>query len=178
MVPAAACLPGWVAAVREGAGPGDAPGLPCALRCGAPRVPLRELAAKLPEALFDEYMGIYARGVEDNIALRLQAEHERAVAALRRELEGAAAHGVDTIVDAHCRHIVEDVLTLKCCACGQAWVDFDACFTLQCSRVRCGAFFCAWCGDTYDSRSAAHAHVAGCEHNLNPGRLFFTEEEF
>eukprot|EP00929_Paragymnodinium_shiwhaense_P039962 TRINITY_DN20911_c0_g2_i2.p1 TRINITY_DN20911_c0_g2~~TRINITY_DN20911_c0_g2_i2.p1 ORF type:complete len:279 (-),score=25.42 TRINITY_DN20911_c0_g2_i2:115-951(-) len=41
-------------------------------------------------------------------------------------------------------HVIDDILTIKCPRCAQAFVDFDGCFALTCSR--CGGAICAWCG--------------------------------
>ena len=51
----------------------------------------------------------------------------------------------------------QDILTLKCQACGQAFVDFDGCFALRCSR--CLAGLCAWCGKSCANQTVAHDHV-------------------
>ena len=48
-------------------------------------------------------------------------------------------------------------MTLKCQACGQAFVDFDGCFALRCSR--CLAGLCAWCGKSCANQTVAHDHV-------------------
>jgi hypothetical protein len=62
-----------------------------------------------------------------------------------------------------------DLLTDACPRCKQAFLDFDACCALTCSRCRCG--FCAWCLE--DCGADAHAHVRNCRHNLAPGRQVF-----
>ena len=52
---------------------------------------------------------------------------------------------------------------LKCPrdVCKTAFIDFDGCFALTCSRCRCG--FCAYC--LQDCSTDAHQHVANCAHN-------------
>ena len=78
-------------------------------------------------------------------------------------------------IDAHRKHIVEQLLTLQCPRCSQAFVDFEGCFALTCGRCR-GAF-CAWC--LVDCGVDAHRHVAHCRHNRAPGRAVFgTAEQF
>ena len=42
------------------------------------------------------------------------------------------------------QRIVEEVLTLKCPRCAQAFQDFDGCFALTCGNKHCSAGFCAW----------------------------------
>ena len=70
--------------------------------------------------------------------------------------------------------LVEEVLTLKCPRCGQAFVDFNGCFALECGR--CGAGFCAWC--LHDCGRDAHQHVAHCAFNLEGGNVFSTKAKF
>ena len=71
-------------------------------------------------------------------------------------------------------HLIEDVLTLKCPRCGQAFLDFDGCFALTCSRCGCG--FCGWC--LHDCGDDAHRHVANCAFNLAGGEVYSTQEKF
>jgi hypothetical protein len=72
-------------------------------------------------------------------------------------------------------HVVENILTLHCPACTQAFVDFNGCFALTCSR--CNAGFCAWC--LAHCGNDAHAHVAQCAHNTSRGKdVFCTEAAF
>lgn len=71
-------------------------------------------------------------------------------------------------------HIIEVIINCHCPRCKQAFVDFEACFALQCSRCPCG--FCAWCGE--DSGGAdAHDHVAYCQHKPFGADIFFGSEE-
>lgn len=61
------------------------------------------------------------------------------------------------------------LLNDACPRCKQAFVDFNGCCALYCSRCPCG--FCAWCLE--DCGTDAHAHVANCRHNLSPGRAVY-----
>ena len=74
------------------------------------------------------------------------------------------------------KHIVDELMTLKCPreGCRQAFVDFTGCFALTCSRCNCG--FCAWCLD--DCGNDAHKHVAGCRVNPQDGGVYGTKEAF
>eukprot|EP00927_Polykrikos_kofoidii_P033663 TRINITY_DN2848_c1_g1_i1.p1 TRINITY_DN2848_c1_g1~~TRINITY_DN2848_c1_g1_i1.p1 ORF type:complete len:1314 (+),score=241.86 TRINITY_DN2848_c1_g1_i1:354-3944(+) len=67
-------------------------------------------------------------------------------------------------------HIVEEILTLKCPRCGQAFLDFVGCFALQCSRCPCG--FCAWCGADSGGNNA-HEHVRNCREKPMGADVFF-----
>eukprot|EP00607_Mallomonas_marina_P003106 CAMPEP_0182437222 /NCGR_PEP_ID=MMETSP1167-20130531/84899_1 /TAXON_ID=2988 /ORGANISM="Mallomonas Sp, Strain CCMP3275" /LENGTH=447 /DNA_ID=CAMNT_0024630061 /DNA_START=1092 /DNA_END=2435 /DNA_ORIENTATION=- len=62
--------------------------------------------------------------------------------------------------------IIEDILTLKCPACKNAFNDFDGCFALTCN-AHCRAGFCAWC--LAHCGNDAHAHVLQCPHK--PGHV-------
>ena len=57
------------------------------------------------------------------------------------------------------RHILEKIITLACPRCGQAFIDFNGCMALTCSRVGCGCGFCALCQE--DCGGDAHPHVGG-----------------
>jgi hypothetical protein len=71
-------------------------------------------------------------------------------------------------------HIIEEIINCHCPRCKQAFVDFDACFALKCSRCPCG--FCAWCGE-YSGGADAHAHVACCQHKPAGADVFFGSEK-
>lgn len=55
--------------------------------------------------------------------------------------------------------IIDDILTLKCPGCKNAFVDFDGCLALHCN---CGAHFCGKCMQKFDSSRDAHNHVLVC----------------
>lgn len=55
--------------------------------------------------------------------------------------------------------ITEDILTLKCPSCRNAFIDFDGCLALYCN---CGAYFCGKCMCKFDSSKDAHSHVLVC----------------
>jgi hypothetical protein len=114
----------------------------------------RLLALHLPADLFDAWMKMMKSAIEMEMEREFDKRIDRAVA------EATVTKSIST----HRHHIVDKLLTLRCPRCNQAFVDFDACFALTCSRCRCG--FCAWClvdcGD-----SGAHRHVANC--SLNQG---------
>jgi hypothetical protein len=56
--------------------------------------------------------------------------------------------------------IVDDIMTLRCPRCSQAFVDFDGCFALYCSLCPCR--FCGWCLKDCGDHDA-HPHVKTCE---------------
>ena len=75
-------------------------------------------------------------------------------------------------------HIVEKILNPACPRCDQAFIDFEGCFALSCSRVGCSMpqhGFCAYC--LHDANEDAHRHVADCEYNIAPNRDVFAKIE-
>jgi len=76
-------------------------------------------------------------------------------------------------------YVVENILTLKCprTTCRQAFVDFEGCFALRCSR--CSVAFCAAC--LCDCDRDAHEHVRKCALMAeagHPGSYFGPKEKF
>ena len=107
---------------------------------------------------------------------------DRAEVEAEAAANGAAAEAAQMVAAvAAARHVQDELLTLHC-PNGHAFLDFDACFSVQC--VTCGVFFCAWClgGGTEDSQ-ASHDHVSRCDANTKEavnGRkdYFGTMEQF
>lgn len=74
------------------------------------------------------------------------------------------------------KHIVEKILTLSCPRCGQAFIDFNGCCALTCSRQGCNCGFCAYCLE--DCGGDAHTHVASCPMGRDFGGVFCSEQTF
>ena len=74
------------------------------------------------------------------------------------------------------RHIVDELLTLKCPrdGCHAAFVDFTGCFALKCHRCSCG--FCAYC--LKDCGTDAHQHVLSCANSTNRGSYGGSQASF
>lgn len=124
--------------------------------CDAPVFSDATLAKSLPEALFGEYTVAKERVAEQRINSELEAGFEQ-----RLQLERAKAGG-DAAREMVKQHICERILTLACPRCGQAFVDFNGCMALTCSRAGCGCGFCAICQE--DCGGDAHPHIgAGCK---------------
>jgi hypothetical protein len=71
--------------------------------------------------------------------------------------------------------IVDDIFTLKCPRCYQAFLDFDGCFALKCSSCPCN--FCGWCLE--DCGTDAHPHVKSCKQKPKTSDSYFgTKEQF
>lgn len=118
------------------------------------------LARLLTKEQFDAYL-----------QARVQMGERRAAAEVNQLFEQAVQQGVARIVGlderqrrirAVCTHIVDEHLTTKCphVDCRQAYVDFDGCAALCCSR--CSRHFCGWCLAPCNDGEAAHSHVARC----------------
>jgi hypothetical protein len=99
---------------------------------------LVEVEAPSGPALFFAYVELAAlKGVALDVLLALTPPDNGAVPPeeLARRREAAAPH---------VRHIVDDIVTLKCPRCKTAFVDFSGCCSLYCG---CGCSFCAhWYG--------------------------------
>jgi hypothetical protein len=72
-------------------------------------------------------------------------------------------------------HIIDEILTLRCPRCHQAFLDFDGCFALSCGVCPC--HFCGWCLE--DCGANAHPHVKTCRFKENGSETYFgTKEQF
>ncbi len=71
--------------------------------------------------------------------------------------------------------IVDDILTLRCPRCKQAFLDFDGCFAISCNICPCN--FCGWC--LMDCQGDAHPHVKECrDRHPNAQSYFGTKDQF
>ena len=84
---------------------------------------------------FEAFAGAGAAG-GDAVQPENESEVRRRVEAERRRWERMSEQ--QRKVDKHRRHVVEGLLTLKCPRCGQAYVDFNGCCALTCSRAGAG----------------------------------------
>jgi hypothetical protein len=117
---------------------------------------LSEAQVKVRMARYDEAQaGIFARMLRD------------------KEAEWARMSEADRARRAKRMYVEERILTLACPRCGQAFVDFDGCFALTCSRDK--AAFCAYCLE--DCGADAHRHVASCPHNTAKARSVHASSE-
>jgi len=71
--------------------------------------------------------------------------------------------------------VIEEILTLQCPRCAQAFFDFEGYFALRCSKCPCG--FCGWC--LADCGTDAHKHVITCAAKPPRADVYFgTRTEF
>jgi len=123
-----------------------------------------------------EAFAAYSRARSEVVRAELERKADERVAA---ELERLLAMDAEQRrVAAAATHVREHILTLRCPppngACGQAFVDFEGCFALECGR--CRGHFCGWClawcgGD-------AHQHVRQCRNRLSADPFYGTPDEF
>jgi len=124
--------------------------------CHAPPFSDAALARSLPEAVFKSFTAAKERVAEQRINAELEAGFEER---LQLERERTGGEQRRQLIK---EHIVQRVLTLSCPRCSQAFVDFNGCMALTCSRAGCGCGFCALC--QADCGSDAHGHVGrGCD---------------
>lgn len=71
--------------------------------------------------------------------------------------------------------IREEILTLRCPRCKQAFIDYTGCAALTCASTTCNAAFCALC--LLDCGRDAHSHVRTCSKNKDRD-VFVSEVSF
>lgn len=126
--------------------------------------PAKLLARILDHVTFDLYMNARELLTEQ----RCNADvNQRIDAEVQRRINDADTFQVHKATE----HIVERILTLHCPRCDQAFIDFDGCCALTCSRPGCGCGFCAFC--LADCGADAHRHVLQCPENTSPARGYF-----
>jgi len=69
------------------------------------------------------------------------------------------------------QHVVDNILTLRCPKCSQAYHDFDGCLSLRCSKCKC--YFCAKCHNINKDSMTSHDHIATCTVGGKMNGVFF-----
>eukprot|EP00811_Abedinium_folium_P012236 NODE_21343_length_758_cov_4.706815.p2 GENE.NODE_21343_length_758_cov_4.706815~~NODE_21343_length_758_cov_4.706815.p2 ORF type:complete len:106 (+),score=23.77 NODE_21343_length_758_cov_4.706815:3-320(+) len=103
------------------------------------------------------------------LTMKQQLEAELARLARLREIDEAARQ-----VERAVAHVIENILTLRCPSCSQAFVDFNGCFALVCAR--CGGHFCGWCLKPCLTADTTHNHVRRCRQRLSADPFFWFGE--
>jgi len=82
---------------------------------------------------------------DDLMESRVGQENEQKYdAKLKAELERIAKMDAkQRLVYGARKHIIDEILTMRCPRCRVAFIDFDECCALKCESCRAG--FCAWC---------------------------------
>jgi len=123
------------------------------------------LALRLPGDAFNAYLASRLQLEEARLASEVDGRVRRQVQAELARLAEFEDDRDGREADALQRHIVDEILTLKCPreGCRQAYDDFEGCAALVCSRCRDPpCHFCGWC--LHDCGRDAHAHVRTCPH--------------
>lgn len=108
----------------------------------------------------------------DRVRERKQAkEHEIEMQRLEERLHRELASQITPVQ----RLIIDTVLTLSCPLCRAAFLDYNGCMALTCSRPGCNCKFCAIC--LKDCGADAHGHVAACKYN-SARNLFASAESW
>ena len=114
-----------------------------------------------------------ADGVDKFLHLRTAAVERRVVKDQHEIMEQRLKQvRSQNIVDQHVRHVVEEILVLRCPACRMAFIDFTGCLALTCANGDCRRAFCALCQAEADCGRDAHRHAAMCELNPEFGQVF------
>jgi len=167
--------------------------VPCAARCASAPWALEELPdlrSGSGEALLNPpTIKLVLKGLR-YLALDVpRLNRERAAAAERQRLEALAAGRVERVQLERLR-VIDDIFTLRCPGCAQAFLDHTACEHLHCEAVAgvkegCGAHFCGLClhmfrdGSETLAHVSQHARAAGEAHREAGGDSFhFTGQEF
>ena len=144
--------------------------------CEAKAVTEGDIFLHAGEAGIRGYLGAQKKLLEKKLGEEIRKEERERLE--REKVRIAAMDQLQREVHNARTTIVEDLLTLKCPreGCRQAFLDFDGCFALSCSKCGCG--FCAWCLE--DCGRDAHAHVANCEvgREQNGRDYYGTEDQF
>lgn len=124
--------------------------------CKAPPLPDAMLAGQLGPADLQGYLQSRVELAEAQAVERLEKDNKAFLAKEVERLRRMDEHG--RAVLAARKHVEEELLQARCPRCSQAFLDFEGCCALTCSRCACA--FCAWC--LADCGPDAHPHVAAC----------------
>ena len=138
--------------------------------CSAACFTDRQVAEHVSDETFVQ-LGVLRKALHEQVLVeemeaRMEAEIKR-----REQLSALENQAADAR-----RHIVEEILTLKCPKCKTAFVDFDGCFALTCSHCPCK--FCAWCLQAGSNGHAAHLCAASCGSKHGADGYYGTKELF
>uniref|UniRef100_A0A0G4HPY8 non-specific serine/threonine protein kinase n=1 Tax=Chromera velia CCMP2878 TaxID=1169474 RepID=A0A0G4HPY8_9ALVE len=126
--------------------------------CPSPPFSISDLAVYLLPEVMELLEKARREAAEERVRSDLEAEFQRRLRVALVE-EGAQKK---------VREIIDDVLTLKCPGCHQAFIDYDGCAALACSRCPCK--FCGYC--LRDCGNDAHPHVRHCPSDTSRSGLF------
>jgi hypothetical protein len=128
---------------------------PTADSCASAPFSEQVIATLCDTEVFQRHQAAAAKLMEARLAREADAMLQLRV---KTELQKMEALGLE-LFEAR-KHIIDNILTLSCPRCSQAFVDFTGCMALTCSAAGCGCEFCAWC--LKDCGKDAHSHVRNC----------------
>ena len=147
--------------------------------CRAPPFSDGTLAKALPSAIFTAYAKAKERVAEQRINAELERGFEERLQTIYARAGGVAPR------ESIKQHICERILTLSCPRCRQAFVDFDGCWALYCSRPGCGGGFCGICledcqgpDEPKAGHDKVHQHVNACPVLAQIGMQRFVHSEW
>ena len=108
------------------------------------------IAKHVPDKVFAEYDRKRLESKEKSLITKIEDDFKKKLA-----LEQSM-----TELQKNRQHVVDNILTLRCPKCSQAYHDFDGCLSLMCSKCKC--HFCAKCHHRSVDSRACHDHVARC----------------
>jgi len=117
-----------------------------AFGCDSVAFPTIQVIQTIPEGHAKEFLKGVLKAQERKLEMSFK---EMALTELR-------AHGNDGAIERARKHIAEEILTLRCPnpQCKQAFVDFEGCLALQCSRCKHQI-----CGKCFSMFKDAHKHI-------------------
>ena len=119
----------------------------------------RVVAMKVDEDTFEQYQTAKKKLTEAAVAREMEKEKLKAIEVALKKMEelGSDVFKAQTT-------IVEDILTMKCPRCKNAFTDWDGCNALYCTYAGCGCMFCAFCFRDCGSANRAQARGDDAAH--------------
>lgn len=137
--------------------------LTCQLsECGADYLE-QDIAQHTDPDVFDKYIANRMRIAAARAETAANEQHQA-------QLVGAATETLAEQIGRMRLDVLETVVATRCPACKMHFDGFQGCFVLECDgfaggndgrRVGCGAFFCAWCHQTFETDAEGHDHLLG-----------------
>jgi len=126
------------------------------------------LAKKVSPEVYD----IYQKSIEKFLEQKIQKDFSDEFEQRLKNAQQETVTDTQTVTAGHVRHIIENILTLKCPNCETAFHKFDGCLSVKCQK--CDKDFCGTgCG--YYSKDA-HQHIRnGCKYTS--GYLYIDQND-
>ena len=140
----------------------------CGAECFSDRQIMDHAGDDAYQLLLELRARLHEQAVVAEVTRELEAEMKR-----REQLSAIERQAADAR-----RHLLDDIMTLKCPKCQAAFVDFDGCFALTCAGAGCGCQFCAWCLKAGKDGRSAHLCAAECGRRNGANGYYGTKELF